>query len=114
MMLSFVLRPMLVGASLAAGVPAVHALDVARANELARQRGCMACHAVDRRMVGPAYRDVAQRYTGQADAATQVAQRIQRGSSGVWGPVPMPPTAGLSDNDALLLAQWALAGAPRP
>jgi len=105
-------RALLLGASMIAAVPVVHAIDVARANELARQRGCMACHAADRRLVGPSYRDIAQRYAGQTDVATQVAQRIQRGSSRVWGPVPMPPATNLSDNDALLLARWALAGAP--
>jgi len=107
-------RSLLLGGSMIAAVPAVHAIDIARANELVRQRGCMACHAADRRLVGPSYRDIAQRYAGQTDVATQVAQRIQRGSSRVWGPVPMPPVAGLSDADALLLARWALAGAPSP
>jgi len=86
-------------------VPAFANLDLAKKN------ACMACHAVDKKVVGPAYQDVAKKYAGQKDAAATVAKNIKAGGSGKWGPVPMPPQAALSDADAQTLAAWILAGA---
>jgi cytochrome c len=71
----------------------------------------MACHNVDKKLVGPAYQDIAKKYAGQKDAAANLAKSIQAGGSGKWGPVPMPPQAALSDADASILAIWILAGA---
>ena len=79
--------------------------------ELAKKNSCLACHAVDKKLVGPAYQDVAKKYAGQADAEATVAKNIKSGGSGKWGPVPMPPQAQLSDADAKALAAWVLAGA---
>lgn len=78
---------------------------------LAQKSGCLACHAVDRKLVGPAYQDVAKKYAGQADAQAHLVQSIKAGGSGKWGPVPMPPQAALSDADAKALAAWVLGGA---
>lgn len=77
---------------------------------LAQKNACMACHAVDKKLVGPAYQDVAKKYAGQADAQAQLAKSIKAGGSGKWGAVPMPPQAALSDADANTLAAWILAG----
>lgn len=77
---------------------------------LAQKNACMACHAVDKKLVGPAYQDVAKKYAGKLDAAG-LAKSIKAGGSGKWGPVPMPAQAALSDADAQTLAQWILAGA---
>lgn len=93
-------------------VPAAHAVDAAKASELAKSTACLSCHAVDRKLVGPSYQDVAAKYKADKEAPAKLAQKILKGGSGVWGPVPMPAAAGLADNDALLLAQWVLAGAP--
>ena len=79
--------------------------------DLAKKNACMACHAVDKKLVGPSYQDVAKKYSGQKDAAANLAKSIKAGGSGKWGPVPMPAQAGLSDADALTLATWILAGA---
>jgi cytochrome c len=79
--------------------------------DLARKNACMSCHAVDKKLVGPAYAEVAKKYAGQKDAAASVAQHIKAGGAGRWGPVPMPAQPGLSDADALALANWVLAGA---
>ena len=79
--------------------------------DLARKNACMSCHAVDKKLVGPAYADVAKKYAGQKDAAASLAQHIKGGGAGRWGPVPMPAQPGLSDADALTLANWVLAGA---
>ncbi len=79
--------------------------------ELAKKNNCLACHAADKKIVGPAYQDVAKKYAGQADAEATVAKNIKAGGSGKWGPVPMPPQAQLSDADAKTLAAWVLGGA---
>lgn len=79
--------------------------------DLAKKNACMACHAVDKKLVGPAYQEIAKKYAGQKDAAANLAKSIKAGGAGKWGPVPMPAQAALSDADALTLATWILAGA---
>lgn len=79
--------------------------------ELAKKNSCTACHAVDKKVVGPAYQDVAKKYAGQKDAEAALIKSIKAGGSGKWGPVPMPPQAALSDADAKTLAVWVLGGA---
>ena len=79
--------------------------------QLAQKNACMACHAVDKKLVGPAYQEVAKKYAGQADAVAKVTESIKKGGSGKWGPVPMPAQAALSDADAKTLATWVLGGA---
>jgi cytochrome c len=82
----------------------------AMANQaLAQKSGCLACHAVDKKVVGPAYQDVAKKYAGMK--AEELAKRIKSGGSGHWGPVPMPPQPALSEADAKTLATWILGGA---
>ncbi len=76
---------------------------------LAQKNACMACHAVDKKLVGPAYQDVAKKYAGKS--ADELAKSIKAGGSGKWGPVPMPAQAALSDADAKTLAAWILSGA---
>ena len=79
--------------------------------DLAKKNNCLACHAVDKKIVGPAYQDVAKKYAGQADAEATLTKSIKSGGSGKWGPIPMPPQAQLSDADAKALAAWVLGGA---
>jgi cytochrome c len=79
--------------------------------DLAKKNACMACHTVDKKLVGPAYQDVAKKYAGQKDAVANLTQSIKAGGSGKWGPVPMPAQAALSDADANTLATWILSGA---
>ncbi|MFN3610922.1 c-type cytochrome [Tepidimonas sp.] len=97
-------------AGAAALVGPAHALDAAAAKALAQKNACMGCHAVDKKLVGPAYKDVAAKYKGMNPA--ELAASIKKGGAGKWGPVPMPAQAALGDNDAKLLAEWVLAGAP--
>jgi cytochrome c len=78
---------------------------------LAQKNACMACHAVDKKLVGPAYADVAKKYAGQKDAESALIGSIKKGGSGKWGPVPMPAQAALSEADAKTLAQWILSTA---
>ena len=79
--------------------------------DLAKKNNCLACHAVDKKIVGPAYQDVAKKYAGQADAEATLAKNIKTGGSGKWGPIPMPPQTQLSDAEAKTLAAWVLGGA---
>lgn len=74
---------------------------------LAQSKNCMACHAVDKKMVGPSYKDVAAKYAGQKDAADKLATKIQKGGSGVWGSLPMPPN-NVTEAEAKKLAAWVL------
>lgn len=78
---------------------------------LAQKNACTACHAVDKKIVGPAYQDVAKKYAGKKDAAATLAANIKAGGAGKWGPVPMPPQPALSDADIKTLAAWILGGA---
>lgn len=95
----------LIAAGLVAASPAHANLDLAKKNN------CMSCHAVDKKMVGPAFIDISKKYAGDKDAAKMLAARIKGGSKGVWGQIPMPPNANVMDADAEALAKWILAGA---
>jgi cytochrome c len=75
---------------------------------LATSKNCMACHAIDKKVVGPAYKDVAKKYAGDPKAAAMLATKIMKGGSGAWGPVPMPANAQVNDAEAKKLAAWVL------
>jgi len=77
--------------------------------QLATAKNCMACHAVDKKVVGPAYKDVAAKYAGQKDAADKLEAKVLKGGSGVWGPVPMPANAQVTPAEAKKLVAWILA-----
>lgn len=79
--------------------------------DLAKKNACMACHAVDKKLVGPAYQDVAKKYAGDKEAVAKLTESIKKGGSGKWGPVPMPAQAQLSDADVKALAAWVAGGA---
>ncbi len=76
--------------------------------DLARAKLCTGCHAVDRKLVGPAFKDIAARYAGQPGAQARLADKIVNGGSGAWGAVPMPANPQLSADDAKALAAWVL------
>jgi cytochrome c len=99
------MKPLVLIAALLAAAPAF------ASKELAQKNACLACHAAEKKMVGPAYLEVAKKYAGQKDAEAALARSIKAGGSGKWGPVPMPAQAALSDADAQALAAWILQGA---
>jgi cytochrome c len=78
--------------------------------QLAQKNACVACHAADRKLVGPSYADVAKKYGTQASAVAQLTESIRKGGVGKWGPIPMPAQPNLSEDDAKALAQWVLRG----
>ena len=75
---------------------------------LAKAKLCTGCHAVDKKVVGPAYRDVAAKYAGKAGAEATLANSIQKGSKDVFGPVAMPPNPAITPEEAAKLAKWVL------
>ena len=97
------LRPLAIAAVLAAlSAPAL-------ANEqLASKSGCLACHAVDKKIVGPSYKDVAAKYKGDKGAQARLEKKVKEGGVGVWGQVPMPPNSAVSDKDIHTLVTWVL------
>lgn len=76
--------------------------------DLAKAKNCMACHSVTSKVVGPAYKDVAAKYAGQKDAEAKLVQKVMKGGSGVWGPVPMPANTQVSEAEAHTLVKWIL------
>jgi cytochrome c len=83
-------------------------LDNAAAEALMKKDGCAACHAVDKKIVGPAYVDVAAKYKGDKDAVAKLTKKVKEGGSGVWGPIPMPPNATTPPADITDLVTWIL------
>jgi S-disulfanyl-L-cysteine oxidoreductase SoxD len=79
--------------------------------ELARRKACLSCHTIDKRVVGPAFRDVAARYKGAAGVEERLVEKLRKGGGGAWGPLPMPPNPDLAESDARALIRWILAGA---
>ena len=75
---------------------------------LAKAKNCMACHAVDKKVVGPSYKDVAKKYAGDASAADKLATKVIKGGACVWGPVPMPANAQVNDAESKKLVAWIL------
>jgi cytochrome c len=96
-----------VALSIAAGLMASAGAAVA-SPEMLKKYNCTACHANDKKMVGPSYKDVAAKYASDSGAAAKLATKIKKGGSGVWGPIPMPAHPQVSDADALALAKYVL------
>lgn len=94
----------LITLALALGAAAPAMADLA----LAKAKNCMACHAVEKKLVGPSFKDVAAKYASQKDATDKLAAKIVKGGGGVWGPLPMPANATVSEADAKALAAWVL------
>lgn len=75
---------------------------------LAKKYNCLACHAVDKKLIGPSYKDVAAKYKGDGGAEAKLIGKVKNGSSGTWGQVPMPPNASVPDADIKALVKWVL------
>jgi cytochrome c len=101
-------RSTLTIAALAAS--ALLAAGSAQASEdLAKKHNCLACHQVDKKSVGPSYKDIAKKYKGQSGVDAKLAEKVKKGGSGVWGPVPMAPNPAVPDGDIKTLVSWILA-----
>ena len=80
----------------------------ADAQQLLKEKNCLTCHQLDKKVVGPAYKDVAAKYKPRKDAEAYLVSKIKGGSTGVWGPIPMPPNGTVNDEDAKTLAKFIL------
>lgn len=96
------MKPVVVFLALLAAGP------VLASEPLAKKHACLACHTVDKKMVGPSYRDVAAKYRSDKEAAKKLALKVKNGSQGVWGTVPMPPNSAVPDADVNALVKWIL------
>ena len=83
------------------------AVDKDKAAQLATKYNCQACHAVDKKVVGPAYKEIAKKYAGDQSAEAKLEHKVKNGGSGVWGAVPMPPN-NVPDADVKTLVEWVL------
>jgi len=84
------------------------ALDLASAQAMMQKSGCAACHAIDKKVIGPGYQDVAAKYKGDQDAVAKLSEKVKKGGVGVWGQVPMPPNVQVPDADIKELVSWIL------
>ncbi|MGF6725859.1 cytochrome c [Paraburkholderia sp. GAS41] len=83
-----------------------------RGQAIASANACMGCHAVDRKLVGPSFQQIAAKYKGDSQASAKLALKVRNGGSGVWGAIPMPAHPAMSDADVRAVVDWVLAGAP--
>ncbi len=93
---------------LGATIVSLVSLPALASADLAQKKNCMACHAVDKKLIGPGYKEVAAKYAGQKDATDKLAQKIVKGGAGVWGQVPMPANPQVNDAEAKQLAAWVM------
>ena len=93
-----------VGVALAGGA---NAADAAKAKALAQSKNCLACHAVDKKLVGPAYTEISKKYKGNKDAEGMLIKKVINGGGGVWGTIPMPPNP-VKEDESKILVDWIL------
>lgn len=101
--MNILLTGLIVSAGLLAG-----AGNALASEALAKKHNCMACHAMDKKLVGPSYQDVAAKYKGQKDAEAKLVDKVKKGGAGAWGQVPMPPNAAVPDADIKTMVKWVL------
>jgi cytochrome c len=92
----------------ASGLLVASGANAAGEQELAQKSGCLVCHAIDKKVIGPAYKDVAAKYKGDKAAEAKLIEKVTKGGSGVWGQVPMPPNFAVKEADIKTLTKWVL------
>lgn len=101
-----------VSSACASAATAVTAADIANAQAIYKANACISCHSAERKVIGPAYRDIAAKYKNDAGAQAHLEKVVRVGGSGVWGAIPMPSHPRMSDADIKTVVNWILAGAP--
>ena len=99
---------LLAAAAAVALAPGARAADAKAAEDPAKNSGCLACHTMDKKLIGPGYKDVANKYRGNKAAEADLVKKVKAGSKGVWGDIPMPPNAHVKDEDIKSIVQWIL------
>jgi len=97
-----------IAAALLGTVSVLAALPAPASDELAKKHNCLACHTVDKKMVGPSYKDVSAKYRGDSGAVAKLADKVKKGGQGVWGQIPMPPNPTVPDAEVQALVKWIL------
>jgi cytochrome c len=97
-----------VAAAAAAFGPSAHAADAKAGEALAKSSGCLACHTADKKLIGPSYKDIADKYRGNKAAEADLVAKVKNGSKGVWGDIPMTANAHVKDEDIRAIVQWVL------
>ena len=82
--------------------------NAAASEKLAQSSGCMTCHAIDRKVIGPGYKEISAKYRNDKGAAANLVKKVKAGGSGVWGPTPMPPNAHVKEDDIKTMVTWIL------
>ena len=93
---------------LTAAAGAVLALPAQASEELAKKYMCLTCHAIDKKLVGPSYKDIAAKYASDKTAEAKLTDKVKKGGTGVWGQIPMPPNDKVPDADVKTLVKWVL------
>lgn len=101
------MKSIVVALTLAAGAAMV-AAPASASEALLKKNNCTACHAIDKKLVGPSYKDVAKKYAGDAGAEKVLAEKVKKGGKGSWGQVPMPPNPAVSDADVTAMVKYVL------
>jgi cytochrome c len=101
----------LISSLITAGLMVSVSAPVFASKEIASKNSCMGCHAMDKKVVGPSYKDIAAKYKGQPDAVDKLVKKVRVGGGGVWGAVPMPGNSRISDADSKTVIVWILNGA---
>ncbi|MCX4143018.1 MULTISPECIES: c-type cytochrome [Paraburkholderia] len=109
---AFAVAMLMAGALAGAFTSSARAADAPRGQIVANSNACMGCHAVDRKLVGPSFQQIATKYKGDAQAPAKLSRKVKDGGSGVWGMIPMPAHQSMSDADIRTVVDWVLAGAP--
>jgi cytochrome c len=105
-------RMVRIGVLVNAFTSVAYAADAPRGQIVASSNACMGCHAVDRKLVGPSFQQIAAKYKADAQAPAKLARKVKDGGSGVWGMIPMPAHQSMNDADIRTVVAWVLAGAP--
>jgi cytochrome c len=102
------MKKLLMGTAAAMALCLTAGAQAQDAMKLAQDKACLACHQLDKKLVGPAYKDVAKKYAGNKTAEAMLIKKVREGGSGVWGQVPMPPNTGVNEKEAQILVKWVL------
>jgi len=102
------MKKLLTNAAIVMALGLVSGAQAQDAAKLAQDKSCLACHQIDKKLVGPAYKDVAKKYAGNKDAEAMLMKKVRAGGTGVWGQIPMPPNTGVSEKEAQILVKWVL------
>jgi cytochrome c len=101
------IQALVAAVAIGSALPAAAAVDAAKAEGMAKDKGCLACHTQDKKLIGPPYKEVAKKYKSDAGAPALLVKSVMTGSTGKWGPIPMPPNK-VTEDEAKTLVAWVL------